>query len=299
MFTLKVENTNGQILTLTQNESDYQVVSIDGLNPPKAVINSSTTPGMDGSKFNSSRLEERNIVITVKINGDIERNRINLYSYLRTKQWCKVYYKNGVRDVYIEGYVESIDCDLFTDNELMQISIICQNPYFKELREIIDDVSKLVHTFEFPFSFGNNGATQNGVNFVQSSLDNAKEFSAYDYEKITEVLNESEVEVGVIIELTFSGEVENPKIMDTVTGDTFEVQGIYNVGDKIVINTSKGNKSIKLYRGGEEINLFPQLSLGSTWFQLRIGYNLYTYVARRNDAFMRVVFKHSNMFEGV
>ena len=100
MFTLKIENIKNNILELTQNENKYQVLSVKGLNPPNAQINRSTVAGLDGSKFNSSKLEERNIVITLKLNGEIETNRIDLYKFFNTKQWCKIYYKNESRDVY-------------------------------------------------------------------------------------------------------------------------------------------------------------------------------------------------------
>lgn len=299
MFTLKVEALTGEILTLTQNESDYQITNIDGLNPPKAIINTSNVAGMDGNKFNSARLEGRNIVITLRLNGNVEKNRIKLYRYFRTKQWCKIYYKNSSRDVYIEGYVESIETDLFSQSEIMQISILCQNPYFQDAQEIVDDISKVVKEFEFPFAFGDNGATQDGIEIVESDLDDAKEFSTYEYERVTEIFNESENETGVIINITFTATVNSPKIIDTITGEYFELRGTYNVGDEVVINTNKGNKSVKLIRNGIESSLFGNLVLGSTWFQLRVGSNYYSYSATRNDTFMRVIYKHNNIYEGV
>lgn len=299
MFTLKVESSTGEIITLTQNESVYQVVNVDGLNPPKAVINSSTVAGMDGTKFKSSRLEERNIVITIKINGDVETNRINLYRYFRTKQWCKIFYKNNSRDVFIEGYIDSIDCDLFTQSELMQISIVCQDPYFKNAQEIINDISKVIYQFEFPFAFGDNGATHDGVNIVSSELDDAKEFSTYQYDLVTQIINRSETEVGFIIDITFVGETVDPKIFDASTGEFFQVLGTYNIGDQIIINTIKGKKNVKLYRNAFESSLFTKLVYGSTWFQLRFGANFYSYEATRGDAYMRVVYKHNELFEGV
>ena len=82
MFEARIENTKGSILTLTNNESKFQLISITGLNPPKAQINVSTIAGLDGAKFNSAKLETRNVVINLKINGDVEENRqlIGMYS---------------------------------------------------------------------------------------------------------------------------------------------------------------------------------------------------------------------------
>ena len=151
MFICKVENTRNNILTLTQNEDNFQVLKITGLNPPKAQINTTKMATLDGKKFNSSTLNERNIVITVKLNGDVEKNRIRLYSFFRPKEWCKFYYKNSSRNVFIEAYTENVECDLFTNKEVMQISLLCPEPYFKDVQEIIDDISKILSKFEFPF----------------------------------------------------------------------------------------------------------------------------------------------------
>lgn len=282
MFTLKVEATTGKVLQLTNVESDYQVVNIDGLNPPNATIISSNVAGVDGSRFRFSKLMERNIVITLRINGDVEKNRLNLYRYFRTKQWCKIYYTNEYRDIYIEGYVENIDCNLFTRSELMQISIVCHDPYFKSVNEIINDISKVLGKFEFPFA-----------------IETPIEFSTYDYEKIIEVVNDSEVDIGLIIEITFEGFTEDPTIKDVTNGNEFKIYGEFNAGDKIIINTNRGQKSVKLIRNTIEENIIGSLGIGSVWFKLNVGSNYFTYFARRGDFFMRVIYKHNNLFEGV
>ena len=76
MFTLEIENTKGTRLELTDNENNFQVTNIEGLNPPNANINTSNYANSDGSSFNSSKIENRQIVITIALNGDIERNII-------------------------------------------------------------------------------------------------------------------------------------------------------------------------------------------------------------------------------
>lgn len=297
MFTLKIENVKHDILELTHNEGNYQVVSVTGLNPPNAQINRSTVAGMDGAKFNSSKLEERNIVITLKLNGDIEANRINLYRYFNAKQWCKIYYKNESRDVYIEGYVETVECNLFANNEQMQISIICPNPYFKGLEEIVDDVSKVIEMFEFPFAHGAKGATFE----ANTTTDNAIPFSELDLSKVTNVLNDSESETGMIIEVEFLGTVNKLRIVNTGTGEAFTLNYKFIENDKLVIDTNKGNKSIKLIRNSQEINIFNSLVKGSTFFQLSIGDNYFSYLADNgsSDESIAIRFKHYTIYGGV
>ena len=51
-------------------ESGFLITSIDGLGPVKANINTTNKSGMDGSKYNSAKRENRNIVIHLKFISD-------------------------------------------------------------------------------------------------------------------------------------------------------------------------------------------------------------------------------------
>lgn len=286
MFTLEIENIKNEIVTLTQNESNYQVFQIDGLNPPKAQINLSNVAGLDGAQFNSSKLETRNIVIYIKINGDVEKNRLYLNTFFSTKQWCKIYYKNNSRNVYIEGYVESNDYTSFTINEIMQVSIICPNPYFKAVDEIVDDISKSVAAFHFPFSI---------------NIGDPIPFSTLDTSKVTNVYNDSESETGVIIEADFYGSVNSLTIRNTDTGELFNLNYAFVNGDQVIVDTNKGEKSITLIRDGVKTNIFTAIRKGSTFFQLSIGDNFFGYLADngQSDELVHIVFKHYTLYRGV
>lgn len=300
MFKCKIENVKNDTLTLTQNEGNFQVLSITGLNPPNAQINTSNVAGLDGSKFNSSKLQNRNIVIMLKINGDVETNRLNLYKYFATKEWCKFYYENEHRNVYIDCYVETFECDFFTDKEIAQISLMCPSPYFKDMEEIIDDISKVLGAFEFPFAHGSKGATNPSVS-IDNSTDNAIPFSTIDMSRITNVYNNSESETGVIIEIDVLGAVNLIQIRNTKTGDSFTIEYNFIENDKIIIDTNKGQKSILLVRNAITINLFTAIKKGSTFFQLSIGDNFFGYTGDTgsSDDSINIVFKHYNVYRGV
>ena len=87
MFTLKVENIKGAVLELTDNEEDYQIANIEGITPPNANINTSTYANGDGSAFNSSKIPNREIVITVYINGDVSQNRLKFILKMITEMF--------------------------------------------------------------------------------------------------------------------------------------------------------------------------------------------------------------------
>lgn len=286
MFTAKIENSSGDMLTLTGNEPVYQVIKITGLNPPQAQINTTSIVGLDGARFNSAKLNTRNIVLTIKINGDVEANRLNLYRYFRTKESCTFYYANDTLDVTINGYVENVECDLFTNNELAQISILCPYPYFKSISQVIADSSNVLGLFVFPFSI--NATDPIAFSSLQTSAD-------------IEVYNASESETGATIEINVLDSVSAIQLNNVVTGDTFSLSYNFIAGDKIVINTNKGQKSITLIRNGVLTNIFSALQQGSTFFQLVAGMNLFEYTANGVVASddISILFRYYNEYRGV
>lgn len=287
MYTAKIENSNGEILTLTQNEPKWQIVSITGLDQPPAQVNLTSIAGLDGSKFNSAKLDTRNLVITLKLNGEVEKNRLELYRFFRTKDICTFYYKTASLDVYIKGYVETVECVLFSESETMQVSIICPFPYFASINEVVADISNRVAGFTFPFS----------INY-----DEPIAFSTFVINRVTDVFNSSGAETGLTIEVdVLDDSVEDIKIQNTVSGEFIEVKYNFAAGDKVIISTVKGQKGIHLIRDGEESNIFGALQAGSTFVQLGVGDNYFGYSidAGENDDQVYITFRYYNLYRGV
>lgn len=302
MYIAKIENKLGEVLTLTQIESEYQIVQIEGLNPPNAKINLLNMANIDGARFNNSKLETRELVVTVKLNGsgaDVEANRQRLYRYFPTKDWCKFYYTNNFRNVFIEGYVNTVQVSPFAKDERMQISIICPQPYFKSLYMIIDDISKVLNRFEFPFAFGSNGATNPDVP-TDPGTDDAIPFSEIEMDRVTNVYNDSESETGMMIEIEVIQPIDTITIQNTDSGEFFTINYSFVQNDKIIINTNLGSKSISLVRDGVTYNIFPALVKGSTFFQLNIGNNFFGFTVGESEASsVHIVFKHYTVYRGV
>jgi len=66
MFSLVLENKNGDQLTFSQN-SPYTISDIQGLNPPDATINTSEVSLIDGAKYNSAKVNMRQLMIAFAI----------------------------------------------------------------------------------------------------------------------------------------------------------------------------------------------------------------------------------------
>lgn len=130
MLSIKVTR-NLRSLNITGN-SKFQLVSVTGLNPPVADIAYSQLATSDGGVFNMARGQARNIVLTIQPMGGVEAKRLELYEFLAPKSAITLEIKTDNRHVTIDGYVESMEIDYNANPQLIQVSVICPNPYFKD-----------------------------------------------------------------------------------------------------------------------------------------------------------------------
>lgn len=282
MYTLAVENTRGEYLEITHREG-YKITDIQGLTPPHANINTTAMAGGDGSSFNSSSLDNRNIVITLYIDSDIERNRQRLYRFFRIKKNCRLYFKNANRNVYIDGYVETFEATIFANTQKVQISVLCNDPYFKNVKTSLYEFSRTTNYFEFPFSIPKEGIKFSAVANISS----------------VDVINNGENEVGVEINLIANGTVLNPKIINVLTGETLTLNVDMDAGDRIKITTHKGNKHAVLYKDEAETNIMNAIGENPTWFSIDIGDNVFSYAAELGGESLNVTFTLTEEFTGV
>ena len=285
MFKLSAENKYGTRETLTGNPLFY-VTGVSGLTPAAAVINTDALATGDGSLYNSSKVGNRNIVITLTYRSamTVESARHVLYQVFKTKQWLRIYYKNETRDVYIDGYVETFEGDLFQKGQQAMISVICPDPFFKAVEATTTDFMAVNALLEFPVEF-----PEEGIPF--------SEVAVYDEKS---VINGGDVECGVIIRCNFSGAVSSPAFYNLTTGEGFLMNYDFIRGDSLTINTNQGSKSVILTRDGESVNMLKYLVQGSTWFQLTLGDNVFTFTADDDGReSMEVIFTNTDKFEGV
>lgn len=282
MYTLIAENKYGEQLEITNNPR-YVITDIDGLYPPEGVINTTQVANMDGSVFNSSHINDRVITITMAINGPAEANRLLLYRYFKTKYPVRFYYKNGVRDVYIDGYVSKFSVEYFEKKQTAQIEISCPMTLFRAVKESVTEFANIENMFVFPFAI-----EIAGIPFSEIALGEQKT-----------IINGGDVETGVIIKLNALGTVLNPKIYNVDTSDRMTLSVEMQAGDEITINTRKKEKSITLLRDGVQTNIVGKLDAGSTWFNLIPGDNIFTYEADEFPEYLQCIFIINNQFEGV
>lgn len=282
MLEIKVKNNFGEILNLSSSTA-YTLYKVEGITPPKINISTSANATSDGDTVNSVRAEKRNIVLYLKIDNDVENNRLKLYRHFPLKKNLTVYCKTDTRDMCIEGKVELIEPALFDKKQAVQISIICPQPYFKAIDDLVTNFAEISSLFEFPFSISNTG----------------KEFSVITNNVRKSIVNNGEFDTGVEIKIFATGEVVNPVIYDAFRRTHIKLNMTLQTNDTVVINTNKGKKSITLIRSGVESNAMGNLAATSKWLQLYVGDNVFTYTADSGSSNLQLTFISSPAYGGV
>lgn len=284
MYELILENKSGHQLTFGQN-SPFTIDEIDGLNPPDATINTSQVALIDGAKFNSAKLNMRSMNIAFAIEYQAAKNRIEVFKVLKSKQYVKIYYNGQYRQVFIEGYIQSIDISYFEMKQIVTCAILCPSPYFKEAQIIVDELLNIINSFHFPF--GSTAEPEIVFGYINNDIG------------IT-VDNDGDIDCGMIIELYANSAISNPKIFNYVTQEFFGLNYTLQAADQITIDTRQGQKSVTLLRNGVEYNLFNYVMQNSTWLQLSSEGSTFVYeVGSGSAGDLMITFKHYNLFEGV
>lgn len=300
--TITITNHLGESieLILTRPEkSGFVIKSITGLGPTTADINTVDLAGLDGAYFNSSRLQSRNIVLSLQFlssgNGEsIETIRQKSYRFFPIKKKIRIDIETDTRKVYTEGYVESNEPDIFSETEGCDVSVICPSSYFTGEKKVVP-FSFVRSEFEFPFS--NESISDKLIKFGE--IENRTDYP---------VIYEGESEVGVMLKIKALGPATGIKIYNLSTKETMSIDttklesmvgsGI-DIGDEIIINTVRGNKFIYLYRKGAYLNILNCLDKNSKWFQLISGENVFVYTADTGKGNLQAEVSYNVLYEGV
>lgn len=240
-------------LTISMKEpeqSGFYIESIEGLGPADASIITMDMVSMAGSLFNTSRVQKRNIVLNIGMyennidNLNVEELRVKSYRYFPIGRQVKLEFNTELRSVYIYGYVEKNQPNIFAEREKSQISIVCPNPWFKSKYGMITSLTG-PNTYYMEYS---------------GDVDTGIEISLY----FTEDLQ------GRVVISNSSGTFEiNNELVKKINGLS---SGIIR-GDIVNINTNNGTKSIFLKRGDVSTSLLNIVGRNHNWIQIHKGGN--------------------------
>lgn len=281
-------------------KTGFFVRKIDGLGPPKASINNTNYSTMDGALHNSARVQTRNIVLSLGFMSvpSIEAVRLKSYRFFPIKKEITLAIETDSRVLKTSGFVESNEPDIFSSEEGTQISVICADPYFYSDGADGNNTTVFYGTipqFEFPFS-------------NDSLTDKLIQFGTTEMKTENTVFYSGDVNTGVKITIHAVGKASGITIYNVTTRESMYINtqkletltgtGLTE-GDEIIINTVRGEKSIKLLRNGEYINIFSCLGKDADWFELTKGDNLFVYKATEGVRNLQLKIENRILYEGV
>lgn len=298
---ITVTNDIGESLKMELSRpelSGFVVMSIKGLGPDKATINVSEISTTDGSIFNSARVSSRNIVISLRFlwKPSIEEVRHLSYKYFPLKKKITLLIETDNRLAEIEGYVESNEPDIFSNEEGSDISVVCPNPFFRDASgESSVTFGGIEPMFEFPFS-------------NESLVDALIELSAIRTQIERTIVYEGDADAGVTMHIRANGPVDGITIYDLTKQVTMKIDtdiietltgsGIVD-GDEIVICTITGKKSATLIREGNSTDILNAIDKDSTWFKISKGLNTFAYATVEGRNNMELEIRNDILYEGV
>lgn len=268
--------------------SGFAITSISGIGPGKANVNMTELSTIDGGLYNSARVPVRNIVISLRYlwKNSIEEARHLSYKYFPLKKKVKLSFETDLRTADVEGYVESNEPNIFSNEENTDISIICPDPYFYSSKINTTVFSGIEPMFEFPFS-------------NESVVLPLLEMGVIQNYKEKVVIYDGDAETGVIITIHARDEASNIAIYNIGTRETMRINIEVVAGDAITINTNPRSKSITLQRDGVTTNILNNMTRDSDWFKLTKGDNVFTYTAETGANNLNFTIENRILYEGV
>lgn len=270
----------GDTLDLANNEN-FILTDVDGLTKANVALSTSSVALIDGDTITNTRTQARQmqIYLLIPANENIEAVKRQIFQVIKPKQTGWLYFSYQGRNLAIQATIEAITLPRFSANSqngsIMQISVYCASPYWRDAQTIVDEITQVtaLHHFELVITESNPIV-----------------FGYYNAEIAREIINDSDAAVGVEINVIATGDISNPKI-ERADGTFFGVNLPMEAGDELKIVTEKGNKSVTL--NGE--NVLADIMPGSTWFQLEVGSNYFviTESGSSSDMFFTINYKRA------
>jgi hypothetical protein len=251
---IKVINRQGAVLSLPLDDSiqGFVIQEIAGLEPVNATLVSSSFANMDGTQYHSSRREARNVKLKLGLETEndfasVRDLRMGLYDFFMPKSEVTLRFHlvegEGILDYLdweVTGRIESFEAPIFAQEPVVDISIMCFDPDYRDIVPVsVKDYStsgtgEIMHAYP--------GTVETGIEFV---LRVDRSISGF----------------------TFFHRPPDGTVRTMVF--TYPLAA----GDVLRINTATGEKNVTLVRGGVETSLLYALSPQSNWVELQPGVN--------------------------
>lgn len=253
--------TNSKGTTIDMRKGHIICDSVKGLGS-QANISTSKIAGFDGSTINSISIKDKNIALTVRNMGRLSNSISDrVYDLFRAGD-------SGTLLIYTETDTYTVNCVCksvtpanFTKDDVFTISLYAEDPNIYSSKKESFIVANIQPLFQFDFTFPK-----------------TFKFSEISGTAFQDILNPYR-DMGIKWTFKANAEVVNPGVISL--GQDFGRENFYmqmncnlHIGESIVINSIKGQKSIThIDYAGNETNFFNHKASNFTYLQLFEGIN--------------------------
>lgn len=247
---IEVTTRQGNLLSLPLEDISFglTVDDVEGLDPVKATLVSSSFARLDGEQYQSSKRETRNIKLTLGIEPDeatetVAGVRRRVYAYFMPKSQVTLrFFSDDGPSVDIVAIVESCETPLWTQEPTAVVSLMCFDPDF--ISPTLTTVEGATTSGSDEFTINYDGTVETGIQFVLAVDRSVNDITIY----------------------------HNPP-NDTLR--TMEFSAPLLNGDEVTINTVVGQKYATRKRTGVDTSILFGISPQSSWIELSPGPNVF------------------------
>lgn len=285
------KNTNGEEITFGVGNLYHVNVGKDvtGLSGVDSTVYSASSIGQHGDTYTGVRVEPRKIKITGRIRAPGDKNaqvtaRRKLMRVFNPELAGTLTYVFGKYERSIPAILEGMpeykrEDDVYPK---FKIELKCLSPFWVEQSDEHLDIATWDEKWVFPWV-----------------IDDGFEFATKEASQVASVLNKGDVSVGATFVLTATGAAVNPQIFNADTREFLKINYTLQTGDVLTMCTEYGNKVIRLHRNGEMIDLYRELDVDSSFFQLAVGENNIQYDADSGADNLDVKVQYKQKYVGV
>lgn len=284
---------SGERLTIMLSDpysSGIAVKEITGLGPVKADLSMDRYALIDGAFLKGVRVGTRNVVLTLIPWGeDIQHLRRKLYKYFGVSETISLEVITDWVSAKSDFIVESVEPNIFSERQEIQVSLIGLDPYWKASSSQIQKVIGFNDTapqFEFPFF------SEDNHKLIFGDMANS---TGKDIRYL------GDAPAGATITFTFNGTVGNLIISNTTYDETMSISkaGQFYAGEQLVVDTRSGKKSITHMAGGKVSYISGILAPGSEWIQMHPGINTIALQYSGGSEDLSVSIEYETLYRGI
>lgn len=263
-------NNDGVSITFGEKGlSPFLLVAAEGIYEVANNVTISENTMTDGGAYQGSIAKIRNIVLTLKDITNHVYNRNLLDALFKSGTPGKLVFKEDENEREIGYYVESINSTGESGARTYTVSLLCPDPFFYALSDVVVYLAAWMGNFEFAHEF----------------IEAGEEFGYRSNQRSLNIVNEqAEDGTGLNITISVAGVVQNPSVIrvesnEAITIGTTSTPFDMEAGDTLLITTADNDKHVYLTRNGITTEVNQYITEDSVFIQLMRGNNNIGYSA--------------------